>query len=204
MKIEYIPIAEEALLSAQLPIDNSALYKECCLIKERNPQSAQHSNVGGYQTPALFRHMINDYPIFCELIDSIQLIIDNYIKQFNYETPRRVEIGNFWLNFNGPHHSNDYHTHPHSVFSGAYYITAPQNCGSINFFRVAQIADTEWGHFFCNSSAQNDLINRYMERIEPTPGRLVLFPSYYPHSVSPNRSDDMRLSLSFNSQAVYG
>jgi uncharacterized protein (TIGR02466 family) len=202
MQIQYVPIAEEALLYAQLSIDNDRLYVEACHIKDTQP-SVRHSNVGGYQSPALFRNTVQDYPTLCELIDNIQSIINQYVGRYTYETPRRVEIGNFWLNFNSQHDLNDYHTHPHSVFSGAYYIKAPKDCGSINFFRIPQIADTEWGNFFSLSSGRDDLINRFIHRIEPSPGKLVLFPSFYPHSVSPNRSTEMRLSLSFNSQAVF-
>lgn len=202
MQVEYTPISEEALLCAELPIDNNRLYNECCHIKDTH-EGVVHSNVGGYQSPALFRETVTDYPVLCELIDSIQNIIDTYVNKYTYQSPRRVKIGNFWLNFNDQYNTNDYHTHPHSVFSGAYYIKASPNAGTINFHRTHLIADTEWGHFFDGSSAHKELINMYSHRIEPSPGRLVLFPSYYPHSVSPNMSGDMRLSLSFNSQAVF-
>lgn len=202
MQIDYVPIAEEALLYAQLSVNNDILYTECCAIKESMP-SVRHSNNGGYQSPALFRHTVQEYPTLCELVDTIQRIINQYVEQFDYESPRRVELGNFWLNFNGQNDMNDYHTHPHSVFSGAYYIKAPKDCGDIMFHRISPVADTEWGHFFSGSSNRNELINRYVHRIEPAAGKLVLFPSFYPHSVSPNRSGDTRLSLSFNSIAVF-
>jgi uncharacterized protein (TIGR02466 family) len=202
MQINYIPISEEALLCADLSINNDQLYVECCHVRDTQ-EGVLHSNVGGYQSPALFRETINQYPVLCELIDTMQEIIDGYTNQFTYKSPRKIQIGNFWLNFNDQHNTNEYHTHPHSVFSGAYYIKALPNSGTINFHRTSLIADTEWGHFFEGSSAADSLLNMYSYRVQPTPGKLVLFPSFYPHSVSPNNSGDMRLSLSFNSQINY-
>jgi uncharacterized protein (TIGR02466 family) len=199
MQIKYIPISEEALLCADLAINNDQLYIECCHVRDTQ-EGVVHSNVGGYQSPPLFRETVTQYPVLCELIDNIQGIVDSYTNQYTYKSPRKIQIGNFWLNFNDQHNANDYHTHPHSVFSGAYYIKASPNSGTINFHRNYLVADTEWGHFFDGSSAAGSLLNMYSHRIHPVPGKLVLFPSFYPHSVSPNNSGDMRVSLSFNSQ----
>lgn len=203
MKVNCRPIFEESLLETYLEhINNDTLLDECNHI--RTTQEGVHrSNVGGYQSPPLFRHTIQQYPTLCNLIDTIQSIIDSYIKQYQYQPPRRVDIGNFWLNFNYRHDSNAYHTHPHSVFSGAYYIKAPENCGTINFYRPYSIADTEWGHFFCDSSHSENILNKLIERVVPGAGKLILFPSYYPHDVSRSQTDELRLSLSFNSQILY-
>jgi ectoine hydroxylase-related dioxygenase (phytanoyl-CoA dioxygenase family) len=40
-----------------------------------------------------------------------------------------------------------------------------------------------------------------MERCKPSillPGRIIMFPAWLWHSVEPNQSDDIRISVSFN------
>jgi ectoine hydroxylase-related dioxygenase (phytanoyl-CoA dioxygenase family) len=41
-----------------------------------------------------------------------------------------------------------------------------------------------------------------MLKIEPEEGSLIIFPSYLPHSVEPNKHDEERISISFNVLAL--
>lgn len=98
-----------------------------------------------------------------------------------------------WAVVNPKHASNHIHTHPGSFLSGVYYLATPPDCGRLffvdpragaNMAYPLVSAPTRWG---CETAP-----------VEPAAGRMVVFPSWLPHGVEPNRSDAERICLSFN------
>jgi len=78
--------------------------------------------------------------------------------------------------------------------SGVYYIQLPQGTDVINFEdpRPARMMD------FQMSCIVNDEYFAY----NPKVGELLLFPSWLPHFVLPNTSDEERISISFNIELI--
>jgi len=74
--------------------------------------------------------------------------------------------------------------------SGVYYVDVPNNDSPLSFEdpRPARMMD------FQRSAIIKD--EYYMH--QPEMGQLVLFPSWLPHFVNPNTSDQLRISMSFN------
>jgi len=83
----------------------------------------------------------------------------------------------FWLNAMGPGQSTSRHSHEENdeVLSGVYYVTAPADSGDILFHDPP-----------------------FETRVSPQAGLLLLFAPDLPHSVEPNRSNQLRLSVAFN------
>ena len=104
-------------------------------------------------------------------------------------------LGNMWANVNYPGCFNRPHIHPNSLFSGVYWVKAPQKSG--NFM----IYDPRPG-------IQMSMPNRKTEKLppefwrevhyEPVAGKCVMFPAWLWHEVKPNESNDIRISVSFN------
>ena len=87
------------------------------------------------------------------------------------------------------------HTHPGSTISGVYYVKAAPQCGNIEF------EDPSWAlkqSIYFSNSANHTIPNSPQFWVEPQPGRMILFPSYLPHSTKPNKSGEDRIILSFN------
>jgi len=98
-----------------------------------------------------------------------------------------------WLNKNGPGDFNKAHVHPNSLLSGAYYAKVPEKSGNIEFY------DPVRERVMCTFPVkQRTRINSQAMEYKGREGLLLIFPGWLQHSVQPNRSEDFRVSISFN------
>jgi uncharacterized protein (TIGR02466 family) len=106
---------------------------------------------------------------------------------------RDFEITGCWANINPKGGLNSPHTHPNNFLSGVYYVALPEDAGQIVFAdprpQAAAILPPaeKWNKYVGNEV-----------RLEAKPGRMVIFPAWLVHSVPVNRSDEERISISFN------
>jgi uncharacterized protein (TIGR02466 family) len=82
------------------------------------------------------------------------------------------------------------HMHAPSDISGVYYVKASKDCGSIRLMSPTSYLMSSLPFKGCIQSS--DYI------INPKVGMLILFPSTLFHDVESNRSEDRRISISFN------
>ncbi len=121
-----------------------------------------------------------------EFLPEIQPVIDCLITtsaEAIKAIPCAIRAG-FWFNKMLPGHETTRHKHDDSdeLVSAVYYITVPHLSGNL----------------ILHLNAEDDS-NACVERIiEPKAGMLVIFPPSMEHSVSKNRSSEMRLSVAFN------
>jgi uncharacterized protein (TIGR02466 family) len=81
------------------------------------------------------------------------------------------------------------------MFSGVYYVKTPENCG------LLQINDPRPGIQLYRPIRKKIQEPRELWKeifYKPVAGRLIMFPSWLVHSVLPNESNDIRISVSFN------
>ncbi len=98
-----------------------------------------------------------------------------------------------WANVNAPGAAHRMHAHPNNFLSGVYYVQAPAGADSINFHDPrpqTAIIRPPVTELTAENTDQVVLPVR--------DGTLLLFAAWLPHSVDPNRSDRMRISVSFN------
>ena len=104
-------------------------------------------------------------------------------------------LGTMWANINPPGGMNRAHQHPNSLWAGVYYIKAPKNSGHLKIDDPRAAA---------SMSRPRQKPGQIPERLfrethyEPIAGRLIMFPAWLTHSVDPNDSNDIRISVSFN------
>lgn len=105
-----------------------------------------------------------------------------------------LSLDSMWINIlgEGGHHSG--HIHPGSVLSGTIYIAMPKDAGDIRFEdpRLAMMmgAPPE------SDDAPED--SRRFVYITPKAGELIMWESWLRHEVMPNRTEEPRISVSFN------
>ena len=87
-----------------------------------------------------------------------------------------------WTSIHSNGSSHDAHHHYKSALSGAFYVTTPENSGSIVFY---------------DPRGSLPPFGKTL-RIIPSPGKLVIFPSWVVHNVQPTLSKLPRISISFN------
>jgi uncharacterized protein (TIGR02466 family) len=104
-------------------------------------------------------------------------------------------LGNMWANINPKGGANASHTHPNCLFSGVYYVKTPENCGLLKF-EDPRPGTTLYRPMKKNTQEEKE----YWREIfyKPVAGRLIMFPAWLLHSVLPNESDDIRISISWN------
>lgn len=95
-----------------------------------------------------------------------------------------------WVNIKEPGESIEAHAHNDASLTATYYIRAKENSGDLVLLNTEKIIDDK-GAFTNNDKSTLEHIH-----IPPKEGSLVFFPAYVIHEVQPNRSDDLRISLS--------
>lgn len=103
-----------------------------------------------------------------------------------------LRILDAWINVYGEGDSQEMHVHQNSVFSGIYYIQAPEGCSAVMF--RAPDADT----MIDPPKTAVDEINSTDAMFPAITGQMIIFRSHLRHSVLLNKTKKPRISLSFN------
>ena len=165
-----------SIFETNLELDTEEI-KLFCKEYQQNHESSTKSNNGGYQSHNL----------------SLEIpVLQSLIREIEWATSRGMNgksqiVFNIWFNVNQYKDNNSSHFHPFSVYSGVYYVETPENCGTIQFEHPAL-----------------DIL-RYYNRGEggefslpAEKNKMYVFPSWLKHSVTPNQSEEERISISFN------
>tara|TARA_B100001250_G_scaffold407633_1_gene428717 strand:- start:699 stop:1289 length:591 start_codon:yes stop_codon:yes gene_type:complete len=119
-------------------------------------------------------------------VQKIFTLVSEYLK--NHDLPSLLvphsgngfPVDEFWFNIMEPGDSTGWHNHKEQAFmSGVYYLQVPKNSG----------------HLLFRMKKNNEFI---YNPIEVKTGKMILFPSYLDHSVEENKSNKIRISISFN------
>ena len=110
--------------------------------------------------------------------------LDVYKNEFTriHGKPRASLAYKSWFVIYKSKSQQELHTHGDSMFTSVYFVKSPK----LN-------NDNEGKLVIYNRVSEYDGIRRYM--IKPKPGRLVIFPSSYPHNVFPHYSKDDRMTI---------
>ena len=165
-------------------------YLEKHIIEWSNQdKGVSKTNVNGWHSTTDMNQKTKYEPLIQELFKMQNEIIEE--EHLDIEP----KLGNMWANINPPGGYNQSHLHPNSLFSGAYYIKTPPNSGRL------QLMDPRPGVQQCMPPRKKVKLPRELWReiyYDPIPGRMIIFPSWMWHKVEPNKSNDIRLSVSFN------
>lgn len=104
-------------------------------------------------------------------------------------------LGGMWANINPPGGMNRAHVHPNSLWSGVYYVKASKNSGMLRIDDPRSVSAMSRPRM--KEGVPPSRLWRELS-YEPVPGKLIMFPSWLSHSVDPNESNDIRISVSFN------
>ena len=108
---------------------------------------------------------------------------------------REPVLGNMWANINPKEGMNQSHIHSNSLFSGVYYVKSNPQAGKLKIY------DPRPGAQIVMPARVKGQPPKHLWReanLDPFPGRIIMFPAWLWHSVEPNQSSDLRISVSFN------
>jgi uncharacterized protein (TIGR02466 family) len=167
-------------------VDNAEVKSFAYNLQETN-QGRTVSNYNGFQSQDI---KSGDCPAIDRLV---KLLNDEMNTCANQVGMTNLEIQNIWININPPSSYNHLHNHVGSVLSGVYYVDATPEQGNIQFER--------------NDNAEYHIPTKVAKETYYTSTRatyagktnaLYIFPSWLKHSVQGNKSNNDRISISFN------
>ena len=134
----------------------------------------------------------------CPELEIIKSFITNKVKSYLYDTclisdTMMPELVTSWVNLHTKGDWAQIHNHTNSIVSGVWYLSTTPNSG--NF--LVHTDNKLFGNVL-DFPRKDNLFNSNDCAFLPQNGDLILFPSNLKHNVTPNRSDEERLSLAFN------
>ena len=153
-------------------------------------QWSEENYRGGYTSYASLSDMHHRSPLFLEFSEKLQPHAEAFAKAQGWDMRgMNLEMTALWMNVMPQNTYHTLHLHPHSVISGAYYVSTPK--GSVSL----KLEDPRMGLYM---NAPLSRKRSLYQEITPAAGTFVLFDSWLRHEVPPNRSSQPRISLSFN------
>tara|TARA_B100000287_G_C20628136_1_gene778671 strand:+ start:131 stop:781 length:651 start_codon:yes stop_codon:yes gene_type:complete len=153
----------------------------------RDPTGNTATNVNGWQSKA-------DYHLKESTVKTT--LSRGLSKIGGFREGYGLRLNGMWININPPGALNNGHNHPNCDLAGVYWIKTQPDCGKIEF---------ENPNYYNHPNVQgysDDLIQGCelfpAYDFEPRAGQILLFPSYLRHGVHVNRSNEDRISCSFN------
>ncbi|MEL6587899.1 MAG: TIGR02466 family protein [Pseudomonadota bacterium] len=188
-----------AALAEQGPkVDPQELYDSCYSIAEDDAAGdrwCEENGFPGYTSYASLTDLPWRFPIFADLVTSLDAHVASFAQDLELDLDgRALVLEDIWINIlpEGGTHSG--HIHPHSVISGTTYVSMPEGTSALKFedprLPMMMAAPPRV------KDARREL--RTFEYQTPGVGEVLLWESWLRHEVMVNRSEEERVSVSFN------
>ncbi len=137
-------------------------------------------------------HDLHQSERFGQLISSIHEAVKKVLEFLKIADTPFVMTG-LWANMNAPGAVHKMHNHPNNFLSGAYYVQTCKGADTINFHDPRPQKDVIKPPVTELTADNTDQVV-----VTVNDGTLLVFPSWLYHSVDTNRSNQTRISISFN------
>lgn len=139
------------------------------------------------------------------LLAEINLALSRISEDLNYAKDHVLKVTTMWSIINPPGNGNRAHVHPNSMWSGVYYVQAPENAGKIEFVDPRTIMIMNQPKYEAKKKRNRDTWTKI--NFKPVPGRMIIFPAWLYHGVDTNLAKETgraanRIILSFNINQV--
>lgn len=140
-----------------------------------------------------------------ELLANIHSATSRIETELGYATDHQLKVTTMWSIINPPGNGNRAHIHPGCIWSGVYYVQAPENAGQIEFIDPRTALLMTQARYVPKKRRPRECWTKV--NYKPTAGRMLIFPSWLYHGVDPNMSKESgrkadRVIMSFNISQV--
>ena len=161
-------------------------------LKRENEKGLDRTNVNGWHSQNF--NLKDKNSIQYKFLISMKEYIFDVFDKYGWDIdPKKIVCTEMWAIINKKDSFNLIHTHPNSYLSAAYYVRAPENCGKF----LVENPNSVSNHSYPRISKETEL-NANIRGLDVKEGDLLFFPSYLPHKVGRNMSDEDRIVISFN------
>lgn len=189
---EILELFPTPVYTTMLPNELSKIIK--VFDQEEMSEDTDHDNYG-FRSKNSY---ILDKPECKELSEFILYNVNTYAHQLGYDYDE-YKFGQSWISIKTPGQHHTAHTHPNSLISGVfYYGQVTEKTPAIKFHKQAGAVNAS---YIQPKTVLNKKELKYAWQefsISFEPGLLIMFPSYFMHSVPLNKTDKSRHSLAFN------
>ena len=182
---------------------NEEVEKSVLSLRENSSGIHRSNQMGSWHSP-IDTHKL---PEFSDFAFFVTRCVREVFNDWGYSG--EPWISTMWCNVNPRNSYNKSHIHPESLISGIYYIRTPKDCGRLRLFNpnihARMISDSR-------KSSDHPIWNESEIVYDPSPRKIIMFPSEILHEVEPNLNDEYdiddprgwRISIAFNcSQRVH-
>jgi uncharacterized protein (TIGR02466 family) len=203
--IEELSLRNHLIMAFATPVvaypwpESDALNQELAelvLAGERQSGGIGRSNVGGWHSATDFLDW-DAAPIRTLRLRIVRMTIAiTRAITLTRTAPRTFNAGiDGWANVSRHGQYNAIHNHPNCLWSGTYYVCAGEPDPDTEFNGRLELIDPRAG---TSALAPENTMLRGRYLITPTPGLMVLFPSWLNHFVHPFFGRGARISIAFN------
>ncbi|MEM8700106.1 MAG: TIGR02466 family protein [Pseudomonadota bacterium] len=179
----------------------NAVLEARIFAREKQIASVQHSNLGGWQSPA-------DFETWCgpegdRVLETARQIASKLTTDRTGKPAVSDWRMNAWANVNRAGQGNEFHTHPGAYWSATYYVRdggAAEDQALGGEFEMADprgVGPAMLAPHLCFATPNGQSVGA-SEMVRPVEGNLVLFPSWLSHAVRPYGGDQVRISIALN------
>ena len=182
---EFFPTS---VFGKDVKLDNDKLAQDIINWSNQDP-GVKKTNYKGWHSKTDMHTKAEYRP----LVDELMTMCKDVFKEEWLD--REPVLGNMWANINPKDGMNQPHIHPNSLFSGVYYIKSNPQAGRLKIY------DPRPGSQIIMHVRKKGKPPKHLWRdanLDPFPGRIIMFPAWLWHSVEPNQSNEIRISVSFN------
>jgi uncharacterized protein (TIGR02466 family) len=187
------------LIKDDLLSDIMALFNENLELYSKHRLFNQSYSLEGTEE-GMYRdlHTRLKYP---ELMSWIQEQVVNYWKAMQYSRFVTPEIVHMWSNLTPKGGNIIQHNHSPFEIAGSFYVDASPERGCLVLVDPNELIRGRLPYYDSQESKQGRFFFDY--KVEPQPGKLVLFPGWLYHKTQKNPSDDPRVVLGLNAGLMY-
>jgi len=176
----------------------------CYDLEKKFPKGRIRSNRGGWQLPLDLENDKHTKMIFDEWLQKIQPFVLGFSNTIGINEMVPLRLSGIWVNINRKGQYNVSHIHPFSYISSVFYVKVPksaENAGSL----VIESPIEEKLYFYLprtHDNSNSDVVTNNYTRpsyeIIPKENEVLMFTSNLKHYVTPNLTDEDRISIAFN------
>lgn len=177
-------------------INTDTLEHECYDMMQKK-ESADVSNINGWQSEAMLP--TKDKTELNKLWNEVVRKAKDIFVEYGVRSRFSCEKGSYWVNINPKGSANQTHIHQGSIMTAVFYVKGNDDAGDF-------CIDNNYKEDYINQILTNRSNSLTFSRIryKPKTGSLLVLPSWVPHSVEMNKSEDDRISIAFNIGHNYG
>jgi uncharacterized protein (TIGR02466 family) len=168
--------------------------------RDRDTKGIERSNyrsLGGWHS----HNNLHKDKKFDRLTDRLHQMAAGISDNLGYAKNRRLEITTMWSISNPPGASNRSHIHPGAIWSGVYYVQAPEGAGQIELVDPRTVNLMNSATFTQHAKRKTECWTKV--KVKPVAGKMLFFPAWLYHGIDPNLAtgegrDSERVVIAFN------